>query len=163
MMNQESIDRKIMTDLDTLSDKMDACERLVLADPESELEATRSFLSACAPRMVELVEAAATGCLSEHVLMRCLECNDRLIRLLNELDASKAPPPTAAAVSAADDDLFTSDLLMEGTKPDIFANSEKPPATVQPTKSEDEFDDFFSTRTESIAKEGNDPFASPSN
>ena len=87
-------DTKILADLETLSAKMDACDGILrpggtLVESVPKTEATLEiigFLEACAPRMVELVEAAAQGALSEPVLMKCLEVNDRLTKNLSDID-----------------------------------------------------------------------------
>jgi hypothetical protein len=70
---KEAADRKILADLDVLVEKMDTCDNLlrpggVLATTVQKSAAVTEiigFLEACAPRMVELVEAAAQGALSE--------------------------------------------------------------------------------------------------
>jgi hypothetical protein len=136
-MNQETVDHKIMADLATLNEKMDLCRSFIPLDsstivPNSLLNSDTfrtvvGFLEACAPRMVELVEAATTGCLSEHVLMQCLECNDQLTKLLQEIDqaainntsdsttaaSAVVAASSASSLSAADHDLFTTDLLLD--------------------------------------------------
>ena len=86
-------DEKILGDLQKLTAKLEAAESFLrpsgspvptLAKSTTILE-TIGFLEACAPRMVELVEAATLGALSEPVLMKCLEVNDRLITSLNDI------------------------------------------------------------------------------
>lgn len=95
---------KITADLSQLVEKLDEFESLC---PTTQLSKAHSplvgFLEACAPRMVELVEAAAQGVLSEPVLMQCLEVNDRLIKCMKVIegielveDGGLSPPPAAA-------------------------------------------------------------------
>jgi hypothetical protein len=100
-----AVDRKVLGDLDILLEKMNRCQELLtvhgnettntLTSPSSMITIPKTnelfdivgFLEACAPRMVELVEAAAQGgVLSDVVLMKALEVNDRLINTLSDLD-----------------------------------------------------------------------------
>jgi hypothetical protein len=84
-----NVNKKIHDDLQIVVDKMNGCETLLKssnADPTQELLAVVGFLEACQPRMIELVEAAAQGALSEQVLMECLQVNDRLTKILNDVD-----------------------------------------------------------------------------
>jgi hypothetical protein len=83
-------DRKVLGDLDILTEKMDRCTELLAAESNTgavpkthELYDLVGFIEACAPRMVELVEAAAQGVMSDVVLMRALDVNDRLTKLLS--------------------------------------------------------------------------------
>lgn len=88
-----SADEKILVDLQTLIGKLEVAESSLRPNnvPVSTLTKnapileTIGFLEACAPRMVELVEAATLGALSEPVLMKCLEVNDRLMKSLNDI------------------------------------------------------------------------------
>lgn len=91
----DAADRKVLGDLDILLEKMDRSddllrpggtfqERVLMTE---EVMDVIGFLEACAPRMIELVEAAAQGALSEPVLMKCLEVNDRLTKNLADIDA----------------------------------------------------------------------------
>lgn len=142
-MSQSSIDDKIMNDLNTVNDKMDLCDNMLrpVSDkvhgdypstvPKYEaLLGVIGFLEACAPRMVELVEAAAQGMLSEPVLMRCLEVNDRLTKMLSDLDKiTFTDAPVAAAAAAASSN--EPDLLLTEETGDAF----------------DDFDAFLNERT----------------
>lgn len=108
------------------------------------------FLEACAPRMVELVEAAATGALSEEVFAECLAANDRLQKLLSDVDVTamtETPASTtaAAAASTTTDDVTSQldDLLFGDTGEGV--DSKRP--AVSGTSSDDEFDAFFAGRT----------------
>jgi hypothetical protein len=89
-------------------------------------------LEASAPRMVELVEVAAQGAVSDAVLMKCLDVNDRLTKALSDIDA---------AVTFVDN---TSSETAAAAEPDIAVTT-APPA-IATTKSEDEFDAFLSDR-----------------
>jgi len=106
---QSSVDQKIFSDLDAVVEKMDLCDSMLRpgggepapsVQKDETLMAVIGFLEACAPRMVELVEAAAQGALSEHVLMKCLEVNDRLTKLLSDID-TVALTETSASTTAA--------------------------------------------------------------
>jgi len=96
------------------------------------------FLEACAPRMVELVEAAAQGALLEETLMKCLEVNDRLLKVLSDCDGDGSISENSSAVAAAssstaasgcaraksDLDVDLDDLLLDSTDED-YKNSTK--------------------------------------
>jgi hypothetical protein len=149
---QASIDDKIVTDLEVVENKIRQCEGLMIGSDLEMLLATVGFLEACAPRMIELVEAAAQGALSEHVLVRCLDVNDKLQKLLDDVDrdppgsrgaaatsasAASAGAPSASGGGAADL-LFSEDVATTATSD----------AVIGKTKSEDEFDSFFNERHE---------------
>lgn len=131
------------------------------------------FLEASAPRMVELVEAAATGALSEEVFAECLSANDRLQKLLTDVDTA-ALTETSASTTAASapakeslegqfDDLFldnTTNATAEAasTTPavdgkstgeeDLFLDTKQPPsAAAAADTSDDDFDAFFAERS----------------
>jgi hypothetical protein len=123
MSHTSAIDEKIMNDLNGVIEKMNLCDTMlrpasdkVKGDyPETVVKydpllGVIGFLEACAPRMIELVEAAAQGFLSEPVLIKCLEVNDRLTNMLSSIDKITfidAPPvATAAAPSSNEPDLF---------------------------------------------------------
>jgi hypothetical protein len=161
-----------MADLNILKEKLDLCESLLPTATASDdgFLGVVGFLEACQPRVVELVEAAATGALGEAVLMECLSVNDRLTAMLVQTDAKLPPvaantPPVAAAITpaasgttpataAADNE----DLLFQVT------DDVPPPANAKTTGEEEEehdpfgneiktsqskdeeFDDFFSER-----------------
>lgn len=144
---QATVDEKIMTDLEMVENKIAQCRNLRQGSDMEMLLVTIGFLEACAPRMVELVEAAAQGALSEHVLVKCLDVNDQLTNLLNDIDQNP-PDESVAGVAAAATATTTSDpfraeetLLEVGTPKD-----DSVPPAIGKTKSEDEFDDFFSER-----------------
>ena len=183
-----SADQKILKDLATLKEKMELCTALLKPDgagapapsfkePGTPLLDVIGFLEASAPRMVELVEAAAQGALGEDVFASCLEVNDQLQKLLADVEtqaltettasttAAAAAPPSASVVESQFSDLLLDDdepnhhdpmsNLKAGTKTtgeedDDEEDAKKPAAapTVEGgTKSDDEFDDFFATRT----------------
>ena len=169
-------DTKILQDLETLREKMDLCEAMLhppAGDPVPSLKtsdamlAVVGFLEACAPRMVELVEAAAQGALSEDVFAQCLDVNDRLQKQLADIETAaitetSAATTTASASAVSDvlqdqfDDLLLDDTpTMTGTgkstgeeEDDDDDNQKigKLPGVKQ-SDSNDEFDDFFATRT----------------
>jgi hypothetical protein len=165
---------KIHNDLQIVVDKMNACDTLLKTAPSQELLAVVGFLEACQPRMIELVEAAAQGALSEQVLMECLQVNDRLTKILSDVDCLDLTG--AAERSVNDGDLFLTESVEDAESPlasletktaglkttgedegvvktldDLLdlsiSNGDNAEAeTVTKTKSDDEFDDFFSSR-----------------
>mmetsp|Transcript_9973 Transcript_9973/g.11954 ORF Transcript_9973/g.11954 Transcript_9973/m.11954 type:complete len:206 (-) Transcript_9973:156-773(-) len=155
----ETVDAKIQADISTLVEKMDLCQSMIRpgdGSPTPSLKnnetllAVVGFLEACAPRMVELVEAGSQGALSEEVLIQCLEVNDRLQKQLADIEtvsltesaatttAASVSSPAAASsyeVTAATDQL--DDLLLDSSATD----------NVVPTKSDDPFGDTTLTPT----------------
>lgn len=167
-------DDKVLTDLGTLSDQMDLCRQMMVqqggppVDTSNEaLLGVIGFLEACAPRMVEL---AGQSFEREETLMRCLEANDRLLRLLHALvhddadafrsttaDGRTAPPVASAAhhsnkdvdlndlLDDDDDDVFDDGVLeptpLFKTDQDDDHDANAKPAAVA-TKTEEDFDDF---------------------
>lgn len=127
------------------------------------------FLEACAPRMLELVEAAASGALSESVFEEVLQCNDRLQKLLTDVETAALTETSASTTAASalastgsvgaqfDDLLLTDDEMGKAPSPvpavtaglkstgEEDEEESKPPA-VQQSSSTDEFDAFFATR-----------------
>lgn len=170
-----SVDAKILADLETVKEKMDLCENMLRPGDGSPTPSLKNneallsvigFLEACGPRMVELVEAAAQGALSEEVLMECLSVNDRLLKLLSDIDTyafteTPASTTTASAPKQSVEDSFN-DLLLDDDQ-----NTSPPPArdlldlkegsdrkmsaeggSKKPSAQEkDDFDDFFAERT----------------
>ena len=105
--NNSDPDTKVMSDLDTLTEQITLCSEMLkekqgkVDDSDEALLGVIGFLEACAPRMVELVEAAAQGELKESTLMKCLEINDRLHKVLLECDSEGGGECDSAAGSAA--------------------------------------------------------------
>lgn len=138
-------DQKILNDLNILIEKMDQCQTQLneqkmghsnVFSTTNELYSIIGFLEACAPRMVELVEfcatqpsgSATTAPLSDLVLMKALEVNDRLIKTLTDLDQVTFQNDSTDAATT------TSGTI------------QAPPNEVQQSTSEDEFDAFLSVR-----------------
>ena len=109
-----TVDNKIAADLNTVNEKMDLLDSMIKpGGAESPVACVQTsealltvigFLEACAPRMIELVEAAAQGALSGSVLEQCLSVNDRLLKQLKEIDSivlSEKEAATAVASAAA--------------------------------------------------------------
>jgi hypothetical protein len=184
-----TVDHKIRSDLDTVSEKMDFCVSLLRpggGSPDPSVRADETllqligFLEACAPRMVELVEAAAQGALDEATLMQCLEVNDRLTKLMADIDTAlliESPATTTVAAAPTSeptidlDDLLLHDSTQEALplsvptaglkstgEDDPFAAFDKTPKPASSSTapvlapSNDEFDDFFTERTHSQQK-----------
>ena len=172
-------DQKIIKDLKVLDEQINLCREMLAAHPAGQSVAGSSdeallgvigFLEACAPRMVELIEAAAQGALQEATLIECLEVNDRLTKVLGDCEnpTNMHQPAVAAAKASNPDDLDLDDLLLDDPKvPNLPYNSaKKPAAAVDPftiddfstpthqnnlqakkDEVEDEFDAFFRERT----------------
>jgi len=86
-------DAKVLSDLSALSGQIELCgSMLKLAGPLSSIKeddallAVIGFLEASAPRMVELIEAAAGGSLGEKTFEECLVVNDRLTAILADVE-----------------------------------------------------------------------------
>jgi hypothetical protein len=105
-------DRKILRDLATVKEKMELCSALLKPDgagapapsfktPGTPLLDVIGFLEACAPRMVELVEAAAQGALGEEAFASALEINDQLQKLLADVETQALTETTASTTAAA--------------------------------------------------------------
>ena len=166
-------DEKILVDLNKVKEKMDLCRTMLnpgAGNPTFSLQdesmmATVGFLEACVPRMVELVEVAAMGAVSEEVLMECLSVNDQLQKQLSEIEQAsvtetKASSTTAASVPSLTDQF--DDLLLGDTSSnnvpvtngdpkftiddDEDVDDAKPPA-IEKASSDDDFDAFFAERT----------------
>ena len=132
-------DDKVMEDLATLEERITLCNEMMkecggnIESDEALLDVV-GFLEACMPRIIELIEAASQGVLSEVTLMRCLEVNDKLLSVLStnstpaeptssfsvasqpvtsDLLSSPPPPPSLAASAAAADPFAGSDLLLQ--------------------------------------------------
>jgi hypothetical protein len=121
------------------------------------------FLEACAPRMVELVEVGAQqGALSESVLMECLQVNDTLQKLLEDVDtyAFTETPASTTAASAPSVEEQLDDLLLDdsGTSNDLFApgktSGEEDPLALSTGKTTGQEDPFANLTTGQ-----DDPFA----
>lgn len=164
--SQSTVDAKILADLSTLKEKMDLCDSMLkpgAGDPKLSVKSSEAmlavigFLEACAPRMVELVEAAAGGALSEEAFAECLSVNDRLQKQLLDVETAAMTETnaetTAASAPSSVQEQFE-DLLLEDTPtPPAGAKTtgeededSKQPAIGQ-SSSNDEFDSFFAERT----------------
>jgi len=179
-------DTKISNDLAILKEKMNLLDSMIFPTDSSAPklsvktnEAVRSvvgYLDACGPRMIELVTACMSrdGVMSEEVFGDVLACNDRLQKLLGDVDtlllvetpasttAASAVAAAAAAAPTSEDltDQF-GDLLLGDENP--FAEPDVPTAGAKTTGEEEEedekpaaapaasekdpFDDFFAERT----------------
>lgn len=106
-------DEKVLGDLATLAEKIALCQSMLpdaggpaAVDADGALLTVIGFLEACAPRVVELIEAAAQGALREDTLARCLVVNDQLTTLLADVDKEpkerRSTTPAAALPAAVD-------------------------------------------------------------
>lgn len=150
---QENVDNKIMADLGTVKEKMDLCDNMLHPGDGSPAPSLKNneallgvigFLEACGPRMVELVEAATQGALSESVLMECLSVNDRLLKLLADIDTyafTETPASTTAAAAPPKEDIadFSDLLLDDKVEPDVSSSvGDQKPSGLKSTE-----DDIF--------------------
>uniref|UniRef100_A0A7S1BGX2 GAT domain-containing protein n=1 Tax=Corethron hystrix TaxID=216773 RepID=A0A7S1BGX2_9STRA len=140
----EAPDPKVLADLKVLSEKIDLCTELLAKTPPSAVDADEvllgviGFLGACSPRMLDLIDAGTQGVLTEATFERCLEVNDRLLRILSECDD---PDRTVgpAAVAGDPDKLDLGDLVL--SEPDDTKAPEK--NLLEAKKSAEDFDAEF--------------------
>ena len=130
------------------------------------------YLDACGPRMIELVTACMSqeGVLSEDVFGDVLGCNDRLQKLLSDVDTllmTETPASTTEASAAPADLTAQFDDLLLGAEGDLFGDEtpappagakttgeeddDEKPAAPAPAAPKDPFDDFFAERTSDSA------------
>jgi hypothetical protein len=160
---QSTVDAKILADLNVLKEKMELCEKMLHPGDGSPAPSLKNnetmltvigFLEACAPRMVELVEAGAQGALSEAVLMDTLEVNDSLQKLLADIETDAftetAASTTAASAPSVEEQL--DDLLLDDSN---TSNDVVPSPTGKTTGDDDPFADL--TAGKSTGQD--DPFA----
>jgi hypothetical protein len=149
-----TVDNKIMADLGVVTEKMDLLDSMLRPGADSpapsvknheSLLAVIGFLEACAPRMVELVEAAALGALSGSVLETCLQVNDRLLKQLTEIDTLALTETAASTTAASAPVKDMADLLLESHDDDDDDHhlAQKPPARTKSTGEDDEEEDLF--------------------
>jgi hypothetical protein len=123
-MNNVDPDEKILRDLAILTDQISLCQSMLAASPPSSSSSSSSsstshsddealltvigYLEACAPRLVELIEAAAQGALGASTFEECLLVNDRLTNVLDDVESGSGgatttttPAPPAVAFPAA--------------------------------------------------------------
>ena len=178
-------DTKISNDLAVLKEKMNLLDSMIhptdASTPKLSVKTNASvrsvvgYLDACGPRMIELVTACMSqeNVLSEEVFGDVLGCNDRLQKLLADVDTllmtettASTTAAAAAPAAAAEADLTAQfDDLLLGAEGDLFGDEPPVAASVPPagakTKGEEEdgkpaavpsepadpFDDFFAERT----------------
>lgn len=158
---QSVIDAKIVANLNSLQEKLDLCQSMLQPGDGTPAPSLKNndallgvigFLEACAPRMVELVEAAAQGALSEDVLCQCLDVNDQLVKQLADIDTysfTETPASTTAAhapQSSVEDDM--DDLFLDDNKVD--------PLPTEPSKGKstgDDGDDLLGMSAPSVKDE----------
>ena len=158
-------DTKILRDLELVKEKMDLCDTMlnpgfgetkISVNNSEAMLAVIGFLEACGPRMVELVEAAATGVLSETVFAEALSVNDRLQKQLSDIETAASTEASASATAASASAAAGSvqeqfeDLLLddEPSQPAVGSKStgeNEEEDSKQPAV--DDFDDFFAERT----------------
>jgi hypothetical protein len=153
--NKAPADTKILQDLATLEEKMELCQAMLnpgAGDPSPSLKTSEAmlavvgFLEACAPRMVELVEAAAQGALSEDVFAQCLDVNDRLYKQLADVETQALTESTASTTAASSstspaEETQFSDLMLRDDDYSAEEDAKKTPATAAGGKSTGEDDE----------------------
>lgn len=162
---QSTVDAKILADLDVLKEKMELCEKMLRPGDGSPTPSLKNndtmltvigFLEACAPRMVELVETGAQGgALSESVLMECLQVNDTLQKLLEDVDtyAFTETPASTTAASAPSMEEQLDDILLDnsGASTDLFApgktTGDEDPLAISTGKTTEQDDPFANLTT----------------
>mmetsp|Transcript_7088 Transcript_7088/g.10149 ORF Transcript_7088/g.10149 Transcript_7088/m.10149 type:complete len:205 (+) Transcript_7088:141-755(+) len=154
----ETVDAKIQADISTLVEKMDLCQSMIHpgdGSPAPSLQNNETlltvvgFLEACAPRMMELVEAGSQGALSEEVLIQCLEVNDRLQKQLADIETVSLTESaaTTTAASVASSSAATNEVAAATNQLDDLLLDSSTTDNVVPTKSDDPFGDTTLTPT----------------
>ncbi|KAL7568483.1 hypothetical protein ACA910_012193 [Epithemia clementina (nom. ined.)] len=181
--NTTTTDAKIESDLVVVEEKLDLCNSLLnpgqgAARPsirhDETVRAVIGFLEACAPRLVELI-SADPGLIGEAVLVRCFDVQERLTKLLEQVETLAMTETSASTTAAAPapaqpnaEPEFLVDMESNPTnttaggasqpkaqanakttgEEDPFGNvlSATPPATSNATGGSEDFDDFFAER-----------------
>ena len=129
-MKSPTPDEKILTDLSTLTDQIALCQSMLshstTLDSNEALLQVIGFLEACVPRMVELIEAAAMGDLSESTLEECLSVNDKLTNILGDVERVGEGKPMVSVAKAADGESEI-DSVQESMNKLGVAESKPPP------------------------------------
>mmetsp|Transcript_5639 Transcript_5639/g.15900 ORF Transcript_5639/g.15900 Transcript_5639/m.15900 type:complete len:201 (+) Transcript_5639:45-647(+) len=176
--NTVSTDTKIEKDLAVVEEKMELCNSMInpgdgmprpSIQTDETVRAVIGFLEACQPRMLELLNADE-GVLGPSALERCFSVQERLTKLLEQVETlalTETGASTSAAAPAAASPAGSSDLLdfdsppppaappanakSTGEEEDPFGNAISSHAVPvePPTKSDDAFDDFFASRQQS--------------
>ena len=140
--NMNNPDEKITADLSTLSEQISLCQSmLVNAGPLSSIQDNEAlltvigFLEACVPRMMELIEAAASGAIKEETFEMCLTVNDKLTNILADVekDPEDRQPLTevASAVGSSDDGDMVSDNKIDSDMNTLIISSEGADSTIK--------------------------------
>ena len=179
--NTTASDTKIEADLVVVEEKLDLCGSLLnpgqgAARPsihtDETVKAVIGFLEASAPRLVELI-SADPGLLGEAVLVHCFEVQERVTKMLEQVETLALTETTASTTAAAPAPATTSEpefLLSLENNPgnvtsaptgnakttgeeDPFGNvvsappaSAAPPSSTAKADESSDFDDFFAGR-----------------
>ena len=148
--------REKMNLLDSMLNPPDAAAPRLSVRTDEAVRAVIGYLDACAPRMIELVTACTSrmGVLSEEVFGEVLESNDRLQKLLADVDtriltettASTTVAAAAASSTGASPDLadqFGDLLLGNDGGEDLFADASPPVAPAGAKTTGETSEDFF--------------------
>jgi hypothetical protein len=129
-----SPDAKVEVDLATLTEQIELCRSMMISsganvgEGDEALLGVIGFLEACAPRMLELVQAGSQGALSETTLEKCLTANDLLLHVLSDLDnPSSSKSAAAASKKTASTTDMLNDLLLDDNSPQTTSTTPKSP------------------------------------
>eukprot|EP00550_Attheya_septentrionalis_P001551 CAMPEP_0198291244 /NCGR_PEP_ID=MMETSP1449-20131203/8836_1 /TAXON_ID=420275 /ORGANISM="Attheya septentrionalis, Strain CCMP2084" /LENGTH=221 /DNA_ID=CAMNT_0043989859 /DNA_START=127 /DNA_END=792 /DNA_ORIENTATION=+ len=139
--SSSSPDGKVEADLVTLTEQIELCRSMMksssgsnVGEGDEALLGVIGFLEACAPRMLELVQAGTQGALSETILEQCLTANDLLLHVLSDLDNPFSSPPSAAsAASKKPDDPTTTAASTTDMLNDLLLDDNTPQTTTTTT------------------------------
>mmetsp|Transcript_22096 Transcript_22096/g.28591 ORF Transcript_22096/g.28591 Transcript_22096/m.28591 type:complete len:203 (+) Transcript_22096:119-727(+) len=172
--NTTATDAKIEKDLAVVEEKVDLCSSMInqgegvprpSIQSDEAVRAVIGFLEACGPRLLELI-SAEEGLIGPAALERCFTVQERLIKLLEQIEtlaltetnaSTTAASASAAAPAVAGVDLISGNFDAASSSPGVKA---PPPANAKTTgeedpfgnvvapagKMEDDFDDFFASR-----------------
>jgi len=176
-------DTKISNDLVVLKEKMDLLENMLdppdAASPKLSVKTNETmksaigYLDACGPRMIELVTACTStrlGVLSEEIFGEVLGCNDRLQKLLTDVDTRMLTETTASttvAASASEEAANKTEVAADLTEQfgdlllvneDPFAKAQGGAAGAKTTGETSEDSDLFASPAPPVSGDAKDPF-----
>ena len=139
--NMNNPDEKIKSDLSTLSEQISLCQSmLVNAGPLSSIQDNEAlltvigFLEACVPRMMELIEAAASGAIKEETFEMCLTVNDKLTNILADVEKDpkdRQPLTMAASAGGSSGSDMVSDNKIDSDMNKLSISSEGADSTIK--------------------------------
>ena len=159
--NTTATDAKIEADLQVVQEKLDLCNSLLnpgqgAARPSIRTDETVrtviGFLEACAPRLVELI-SADPGLLGEAALVHCFEVQERLTKMLEQVETLAMTETSASTTAAAPAPASEPDFLLdlENNPGNATDQSAPPQPNAKTTGEEDPFGNIVSTSGETPA------------